>query len=149
MNDHSNTTALQFFEPEYTQFLRDFKDAQNTNMPFEELLKSLLNDHHVNSIIFSEKTTFDPAVYRRVQRQGYIPKMKTLITICFAFNFSHHVAATLLASLGRTFNRRSKIHHAYFHVLVYHRGKTVHEVNEVLKSFGVDAKHLLGVNTAA
>lgn len=149
MNNHPNTHLLQSSEMEYTQFLSDFESALNTNMSFNELLKIHFKDHHVNSIIFSEKTTYDTSVYRRVQKQGYIPKMKTLITICSAFNLSHHDAATLLASLGRTFNRRNKIHHAYFHILVYHRGKTVHEVNAVLQSFGVEAKYFLGVHTNA
>ncbi len=74
MNNHPYTHLLQSSETEYTQFLSDFESALNTNMSFDELLKIHFKDHHVNSIMFSEKTTYDTSVYRRVQKQGYIPK---------------------------------------------------------------------------
>ena len=138
INSVNTSTELQLFENYYNL-------ASNHNITFAEHMQRLIAECGIkDKFEFQEKTKLSSRFYNDVQKNGYIPSMKTLVSICIGLDLDIGMANILLASLARSFKIDSRRDYAYQYILQYHSGFGIESANAILKELGFDGDDLLG-----
>lgn len=147
--EDTSSDELELFEKYY-------KLASNHNITFAEHMKRLLakpkDDGEIpegscgikDKFDFEDKTKLSSHFYNDVQKSGYIPSMKTLVSICIGLELDIGMANILLASLARSFKIDSRRDYAYQYILQYHSGLGIEVANTILRELGFDGDDLLG-----
>lgn len=126
-------------------FDRSFEMSLVIHKSFNEQIKEILKREHWNSKIFRDCTGLDSMTFTRLMNKpDYKPNMRTLVTVCVAVGLDVVNTESLLKSLGLAFSPINRVHRAYLHLIENCKGMSIEDCNEILKSFGIGEKDLLG-----
>ena len=76
------------------------------NEPFHEKMKKIYEHKSINKESeFMKRTELGKGVYRKFVTKGYIPSMKTFMSMCMGLNLDLPSAESLLASLSLGFEK--------------------------------------------
>lgn len=106
-----------------------------------------------NKTIFERVTRLAPITYTRIvacakiageKKNTYTPNLQTLMTLSIVYALDIGMVETLLASLGRQFDLKNRVHYGYLFLIANCRGKSLDYCNGVLQTFGIDKKYFVG-----
>jgi hypothetical protein len=80
-------------------------------------------------------------------KNGNIPEMNVLISVCIAFEIDVQNTLTQLNSAGYSFKMTDRVHYAYYFLITNYSGRNISECNEILIKIGIAEKHLLRENS--
>lgn len=134
-----------YMSNEQKEFEKYYNLASNHNITFGQHMQKLLQECNItDKFDFQERTKLSPHFYLDIQKDNYVPSMKTLVSICIGLELDIGMANILLASLARSFKIESRRDYAYQYVIQYHSGLGIETANGVLRELGFKGDDLLG-----
>lgn len=117
-----------------------------TNKPFHVKMEKIYKIRDIDSEEeFEERTELHKKFFREFIKPGYIPKMKTFVTVCMGLDIDFVTAESLLDSLSVKFDRTDRLHCAYMFLINNYQGLNIIDANKILKDLGFcEEKQLLG-----
>lgn len=116
-----------------------------TNEPFHSKMEKIYEYKEMTSTKFVECTGLVRKYYGCFKKEGYIPAMKTFMSMCMGFNLDLAAAESLLASLSLGFDKTDKLHCAYMFLLTRYQGLCIEDCNTILRDLGFNQpSQLLG-----
>lgn len=126
-------------------FEESYKILCETNQPFHIKMQRIFELKKINASIFADRTCLSRNYYKNFKKEGYIPKMKTFISVCMGLNLDLPAAESLLASLSLGFEKTSRLDCAYMFLLTHYQGLCIEDCNTILRDLGInEPKYLLG-----
>lgn len=126
-------------------FEEEFDMLCSINEPLHEKMKKIYDAKKIDVKKFTERTELARHYYYDFCREGYIPNMFALVSVCMGLNLGLPVAESLLAPTKFGFNYTNKVHCAYIYLLTHYQGLCIEDCNKILMSLGIDKKaDLLG-----
>lgn len=140
LKDNYNEKAME------KKFTESYKIMCKLNEPFHEKMKKIYEYKSINNESeFMECTELGKGVYRKLVTKGYIPSMKTFMSMCMGLNLDLPTAESLLASLSLGFEKTDRLDCAYMFLLTHYQGLCIEDCNRILQKLGFkEAKELLG-----
>lgn len=124
-------------------YILNYDIEKKAHVEFHEIMRNIFKERNITSgKIFTEITGMDREYYSKF-RNKYIPKMKTLVTLCIALDIEVNIVQWLLHSIGLGFKKHNKVHYAYYYLLSNYRGSDIEDCNMILKHLGIDEKDYL------
>lgn len=131
------------------QFEEGWNILRNINEPLHSKMKTIFKIKDINAKKFVECTGLPRHYFYDFQREGYVPEVTTLVSVCMGLNLDLPTAESLLAPTKFSFNYANKTHCAYIFLLTHYQGLCIEDCNKVLHILGIDkASDLLGTITA-
>ncbi|MBR1641621.1 MAG: hypothetical protein IJ683_04775 [Butyrivibrio sp.] len=133
------------FEKMTEEYTRSYNLLCEVNEPFHVKMKKIFDYLQIDRLSFEEKTGLHTKFFTDFQREGYIPRMSTFISMCMGLNLDLATAESLLASAKVAFDKTDRLHCAYIYLLTKHQGLNIEDCNKILKYLGyTEKKQLLG-----
>lgn len=127
------------------QFNESYEIMCKTNEPFHIKMNKIYEYKNMNKQKFVNRTGLHKRFYKKFISEGYIPTMKTFISMCMGFNLDLPAAESLLASLSLGFEKTDRLDCAYMFLLTHYQGFCIEDCNRILQDLGFkEAKDLLG-----
>ena len=125
-------------------FDRSFNMSLEINKTFHEKITAIFEKKHVYSSTFCDCTGLEPMMFTRMNRPGYNPNMRTVMSVCVGLGLDVLTTESLLKSAGLAFSPVNRVHFAYIYLLENCKGMNIEDCNNILESFGIDKKDFLG-----
>ncbi len=131
------------------QFDESYDILHSINEPLHSKMKTIFKSKNMNAKKFVDCTGLARHYFYDFQREGYIPMMATLVSVCMGLNLDLPTAESLLAPTKFSFNYTNRIHCAYMFLLTHYQGLCIEDCNKILRCLGINDKaHLLGTFSA-
>lgn len=101
------------------EFEESYKILCSINEPLHEKIKKIFEMKKITVSKFERCTGLGRYYYYNFQREGYIPMMSALVSLCMGLNLDLPTAESLLAPTKYSFNYTNRVHCAYVFLLTH------------------------------